>query len=108
MASFFPELHYQPGDLILDPFMGSVLEDWSGCGSLFPVPLLRYFGNLFAIHVASYSFQGPEFPYRDNWFKPYILKELAYIKGGVENLRGHRKLFSAVLFFHHSASIRGG
>ena len=26
----------------------------------------------------------PEFPYRDNWFRPYILKELAHIKTEIE------------------------
>ena len=28
----------------------------------------------------------PSFPYRDNWFKPYILKEMAYIKTSIELL----------------------
>ena len=32
----------------------------------------------------------PEFPYRDNWFKPYILKELAYIKTSIERLDASR------------------
>ena len=27
----------------------------------------------------------PNFPYRDNWFKPYILKELAYISSAIES-----------------------
>ena len=27
----------------------------------------------------------PEFPYRDNWFRSYILKELAHIKTEIEN-----------------------
>ena len=29
----------------------------------------------------------PCFPYRDNWFKDYILKELAYIKASIEGLQ---------------------
>lgn len=32
----------------------------------------------------------PEFPYRDNWFKPYILEELAYIKTSIERLDASR------------------
>lgn len=28
----------------------------------------------------------PSFPYRDNWFKPYILREMAYIKTSIELL----------------------
>ena len=28
----------------------------------------------------------PEFPYRDNWFRPHALNELAYIKDGIERL----------------------
>ena len=28
----------------------------------------------------------PEFPYRDNWFRPHALNELAYIKDGIEGL----------------------
>ena len=34
----------------------------------------------------------PEFPYRDNWFKPYILKELAYIKKCINRLDTSQKV----------------
>ena len=34
----------------------------------------------------SYFYGVLDFPYRDNWFKPYILKELAYIKTEIEKL----------------------
>ena len=34
----------------------------------------------------------PEFPYRDNWFKPYVLKELAHIKKEIEKTRTSRKI----------------
>ena len=34
----------------------------------------------------------PNFPYRDNWFKPYILKELAYIKMSIQQLNQSRKI----------------
>lgn len=34
----------------------------------------------------------PSFPYRDNWFKPYILKELAYINTSIESLNHTRRI----------------
>lgn len=34
----------------------------------------------------------PEFPYRDNWFKPYILKELAHIKAEIEKTDTRRNI----------------
>ncbi|MXW47826.1 MAG: site-specific DNA-methyltransferase, partial [Gammaproteobacteria bacterium] len=34
----------------------------------------------------------PSFPYRDNWFKPYILKELAYISTSIESLNHTRRI----------------
>jgi len=34
----------------------------------------------------------PEFPYRDNWFKPYILKELAHIKTEIEKTDTSQKI----------------
>ena len=47
----------------------------------------------------------PDFPYRDKWFKEYILKELAYIKGAVESLQTSQdiKNFFLVCF---SSTIR--
>ena len=34
----------------------------------------------------------PDFPYRDNWFKPHILEELAYIKLSINSLREDKKI----------------
>ncbi len=34
----------------------------------------------------------PLFPYRDNWFKPYILKELAYINSSIHSLNHTQRI----------------
>lgn len=34
----------------------------------------------------------PSFPYRDNWFKPFILKELAYLKSSINKLSASRQI----------------
>ena len=47
----------------------------------------------------------PDFPYRDKWFKEYILKELAYLKRSIEHLQSTQdiKNFFLVCF---SSTIR--
>ena len=34
----------------------------------------------------------PEFPYRDKWFRPYVLQELGFIKNGIERLNCRRQV----------------
>ena len=34
----------------------------------------------------------PDFPYRDNWFKPYILTELSYIRSSIEMLNASQAI----------------
>ena len=118
-AKFFPELprwiikrFSKPGDLILDPFMGSgttnleaSILDRHSVG-IDVDPLARFLAKVKTtvlnedvlviawrqLHdrVNSYKepshFDGvPEFPYRDKWFQPYVLKELAHIKREIED-----------------------
>ena len=119
-AKFFPELprwiirrYSQPGDLILDPFMGSgttnlealLLERPSVGVDIDPFsrmlarvktsPLnvddlsavreqLAALLNDFDINQNQYEI--PDFSYRDKWFRPYVLKELAFIKGCIHQL----------------------
>jgi len=42
----------------------------------------------------------PEFPYRDNWFKPFMLKELGFLKSVIDGLNAGRdvKDFFLVIF----------
>lgn len=107
------------GDMILDPFMGSgtVNLEASVLGrrsigvdvdpfSKFlarvkttPLPERRLLSAWRSIskRVSDYSepehFEGvPEFPYRDNWFKPYILKELAHVKREIEKTAASRNV----------------
>lgn len=119
-AKFFPELprwlvarYSRPGDLILDPFMGSgtanleaMLLGRPSVGvdidpfsrflarvkttPLPPAELAAAAAELTArlerFDPAAAVADIPEFPYRDNWFKPYALQELAFIKGGIAGL----------------------
>ena len=119
-AKFFPELprwiierYSRPGELVLDPFMGSGTTNLEAMLLGRPSvgvdidPFSRFLarvkttpletGELLAavgeLTTRLEGFDGdaaagdiPEFPYRDNWFKPYVLKELAFIKGGIEGL----------------------
>lgn len=138
-AKFFPELprwlierYSEPGDLVLDPFMGSgttnveaSLLDRPSIGvdvdpfsrflarvkvtPLSPRGLKKAYGEIRA-YAESYApsqspGEIPEFPYRDNWFKPYILQELAYLQRGIEDLDAPRsvKNFFLVCF---SSTIR--
>ena len=99
------------GDLILDPFMGSgttnleamLLHRDSVGIDIDPfsrflaraktTPLdkieLRNAVRSLESHVDSFDStlrfgSIPEFPYRENWFKSYVLNELAFIKSGIE------------------------
>ena len=113
------ERYSQKGDVILDPFTGSgtsnleaslLGRDSVGVDvDLFsrfitkvktrPLPereLLRVY-KLIRKAVEGYReplhLEGvPEFPYRDKWFKPYILKELAYLKRYIERVKTIREI----------------
>ena len=120
-AKFFPELprwfiqrYSQPGDIILDPFMGSGTTNleasllgrhsvgvdvdpfsrFIATVKTTPLPtqrLIKVYNELKAkvsLYVEPKHLKNvPDFPYRDKWFKPYILKELAYIKTSIERLQ---------------------
>ena len=120
-AKFFPELprwiiqrYSQPGNMILDPFMGSGTTNLEASllgrhsvgidvdpFSRFiakvktnPLPknkLIRTYNTLkkrISIYIEPKHLRNiPDFPYRDKWFQPYILKELAYIKTSIEELQ---------------------
>lgn len=119
-AKFFPELprwiverYSRPGELVLDPFMGSGTTNLEAMLLGRPSvgvdidPFSRFLARvkttplepgelLAAVAELTARLDGfddsavagdiPDFPYRDNWFKPYVLRELAYIKGGIEGL----------------------
>lgn len=103
-----------PGDWILEPFMGSgttnveaLLNNRNSVG-IDVDPFARFLAkvkttpldknilqdtNDFLLERIVYfqpslikEEQIPNFPYRDNWFQPEILKELTYIKQIIENL----------------------
>lgn len=103
----------QKGNMLLDPFMGSGTTNLeasilgrhsigvdvdpfsrflsSAKTTVLPGKALASAWQSLRKRVTSYSepphFNGvPEFPYRDNWFKPYILKELAHIKLEIKKL----------------------
>lgn len=102
------------GDKILDPFMGSGTTNLEasllGRHSVgvdidpfsrfiaqvkttpLPVSKLVKSHRQLKAKIISYtepkvSQNIPDFPYRDKWFKPYILKELAHIKMSIETLQ---------------------
>ena len=102
------------GDLILDPFMGSgttnleaslLGRDSVGIDvdpfSRFiakvktsPLPIKELKEAYYEIKREATSYveprylkNVPSFPYRDKWFKSYILKELAHLKTSIENLQ---------------------
>ena len=119
-AKFFPELprwiierYSRPGELVLDPFMGSGTTNLEAMLLGRPSvgvdidPFSRFLARVkttplepgelrAAVAELTARLDGfdadrdggdiPEFPYRDNWFKPYVLRELAYIKGGIAGL----------------------
>ena len=106
------ERYSDKGDTILDPFMGSGttnleasllgrhsigvdVDPFSRFIASVKTTVVPY-NDLFIAwyslrnRVASYSEPShldgvPEFPYRDNWFRSYILKELAHIKTEIQN-----------------------
>ena len=119
-AKFFPELprwiiqrYSQPGDLILDPFMGSgttnlealLLERPSVGVDIDPFSRMLARVKTSPLNVDDLSAvreqlaallngfdadknddEIPQFPYRDKWFRPYVLKELAFIKGCIHRI----------------------
>ena len=119
-AKFFPELprwlierFSEPGDTVLDPFMGSATTNLEASvlgrdsigvdvdpfsrllGRVKTTPIRRKelldTANDLSLWVDRYSDSVirngvPSFPYRENWFKPHVLKELGYIKTGIDNV----------------------
>ncbi len=119
-AKFFPELprwiierYSRPGELVLDPFMGSGTTNLEAMLLGRPSvgvdidPFSRFLARVKTTPLEPGELRAaaaemtarldgfdadrdggdiPEFPYRDNWFKPYVLRELAYIKGGIAGL----------------------
>ncbi|MGI9255571.1 MAG: DNA methyltransferase [Salinispira sp.] len=108
------------GDLVLDPFMGSgttnLEASLSGRNSIgvdvdpfsrllssvktTPLSLkaLENAYNDLVERMHEYNenavtvYEIPTFPYRENWFKPYILKELSYIKHCINSLQTSKKI----------------
>ena len=107
------EKYSKKGDLVLDPFMGSGttnleasllgrnsigvdVDKFSRFVSTVKTTVLeekalisakKQLLDLINQYETKPFINGiPEFPYRDNWFKPYILKELAYIKFTIQEL----------------------
>lgn len=113
------ERYSQEGDLILDPFCGSatanveaMLLNRRSVGVDID-PFSRFVARVKTLTlpegelcrayqtlrdaVENYDDKKylngiPDFPYRENWFKPYILKELAYIKASIEELDSNQKI----------------
>ncbi len=138
-AKFFPELprwliekYSNPGDTVLDPFMGSATTNLeamlSGRNSigvdvdpfsrmlarvkttpLAERPLHKAWATLRPLLEQYREPQGlqgvPEFPYREHWFQEFMLKELAYIKRRILDLEAPAavKNFFLVIF---SSTIR--
>ena len=103
----------QAGDLILDPFMGSgttnlealLLERPSVGVDIDPFSRMLARVKTSPLNIDDLSAvreqlaallndfdadknddEIPQFPYRDKWFRPYVLKELAFIKGCIHQL----------------------
>ncbi len=119
-AKFFPELprwiiqrFSQPGELVLDPFMGSATTNLEAMLAGRPSvgvdidPFSRFLATAKTTPLNGEELQGaadylvsainaydesatedniPEFPYRENWFQSHALKELGYLKGAITGL----------------------
>ncbi len=121
------ERYSQPGALVLDPFMGSATTNLEasllGRKSIgvdvdpfsrfiakvktTPLPAQQVTQAHTTIRHKSGQYQeptdlegAPEFPYRDNWFQPFMLKELGFLKNTIEMLDASRavKDFFLVIF----------
>ena len=107
----------KPGETVLDPFMGSgttnleaslLGRDSIGIDvdafsrylakvktTVLPQEQLLDAWSSIQESIESYNERStirniPDFPYRDNWFKPYVLKELAYLKNKIESLKSEQ------------------
>ena len=119
-AKFFPELprwiiqrYSKPGELVLDPFMGSGTTNLEAMLAGRPSvgvdidPFSRFLARVKTTPLDPEDLQGavkqllevldkydetstsgdiPDFPYRDNWFRPYVLNELGFLKGAITGL----------------------
>ena len=113
------EKYSEVGDLVLDPFMGSGTTNLEASllgrnsigvdidpfsrfiSSVKTTPLnksklekaYRSLNSIMDDYSSEKLVNGiPIFPYRDNWFKPYILRELAYINSSIESLNHTRRI----------------
>ena len=104
------ERYSNSGELILDPFMGSGTTNLEASvlgrnsigvdidpfsrflsrvkTTLLPEDELLQSSGRLQNYIARYQQSNenlsiPDFPYRDNWFKPHVLDELAYLKQGI-------------------------
>ena len=119
-AKFFPELprwiiqrYSEPGELVLDPFMGSGTTNLEAMLAGRPSvgvdidPFSRFLAKAKTTPLDRQDLQGaaqrlaeiidtydasldvdniPDFPYRENWFQPYALHELGFLKGAITGL----------------------
>ena len=119
-AKFFPELprwiiqrYSEPGELVLDPFMGSGTTNLEAMLAGRPSvgvdidPFSRFLAKAKTTLLDRQDLQGaaqrlaeiidtydasldveniPDFPYRENWFQPYALHELGFLKGAITDL----------------------
>ncbi len=111
------ERYSKPGDWVLDPFMGSGTTNLEASllgrnsAGVDVDPFSRFIAKvkttplptvelarahtLLKKKVTTYDEKTvvngvPLFPYRENWFKPFILKELTHIKTSIEFLDTHQ------------------
>ena len=119
LPRFLIERYTKVGDTVLDPFMGSGTANLEASilarnsigvdvdpFSRFiakvkttPLPIKPLHRAYEAIRKDAVEYHPsrvvngvPDFPYRDNWFKPHVLKELAYLKMSIEALDASRAI----------------
>ena len=115
------------GDSVLDPMCGSgttlleaMLNDRRAIGididpiarliskvKTTPIKMAKLDSGISALNIQIHEFEGsgsyhpiiPEFNYRDNWFRPFVLRELAIIRDSIDSIPGTelRDFFRVVL-----------
>ncbi len=111
------ERYSAPGEMVLDPFMGSATTNIEasilGRSSIgvdvdpfsrflsrvktTPLPeyelLIAYDALKSKIQQKQFLLNGiPDFPYRENWFKPFVLKELSWLKHCIESISASKSI----------------
>ena len=113
LPNWFIRRYSKVGDLVLDPFMGSgttnleaalLLRNSVGVDvdsfSRFiarvkttPIkdsellqPVLTLRDRIRSEYKSHYEYDSPNFPYRDHWFNPHVLNELAFIKSTIGSM----------------------